>query len=175
MKIGEAGEAFFVFETDADVPDGFITSPLLEPTQPISPDPLQLGDISDDAVGQEPDFLDLDAPSSTGAHSSLGTSFQSTVNQSGFANTRNASPPVTMEVKEGMPQEIKASPVNTVTRDLARPVAGDHHDCSTDGDMEKADDEAHPIPSMEGFSAPHISKGGGMSCSSYWQCSCDIR
>ncbi|KAG6910120.1 hypothetical protein DXG01_012879 [Tephrocybe rancida] len=34
MKIGEAGEAFFVFETDGDVPDDLITSPILQPTRP---------------------------------------------------------------------------------------------------------------------------------------------
>ncbi|KAF9006636.1 Lipin/Ned1/Smp2-domain-containing protein [Cyathus striatus] len=34
MKIGEAGEAFFVFETEDDVPDSLITSPILQPTHP---------------------------------------------------------------------------------------------------------------------------------------------
>lgn len=34
MKIGEAGEAFFVFETDEDVPADLITSPILHPTRP---------------------------------------------------------------------------------------------------------------------------------------------
>jgi len=34
MKIGEAGEAFFVFETDEDVPDELMTSPLLKATEP---------------------------------------------------------------------------------------------------------------------------------------------
>jgi phosphatidate phosphatase LPIN len=34
MKIGEAGEAFFVFETDAEVPQDLITSPILEATKP---------------------------------------------------------------------------------------------------------------------------------------------
>jgi phosphatidate phosphatase LPIN len=34
MKIGEAGEAFFVFETDEDVPPDLITSPILLPTRP---------------------------------------------------------------------------------------------------------------------------------------------
>lgn len=34
MKIGEAGEAFFVFETDDDVPADLITSPILHPTIP---------------------------------------------------------------------------------------------------------------------------------------------
>ena len=30
MKIGDAGEAFFVFETDGEVPQDLITSPILE-------------------------------------------------------------------------------------------------------------------------------------------------
>ncbi|PPQ74365.1 hypothetical protein CVT24_000659 [Panaeolus cyanescens] len=34
MKIGEAGEAFFVFETEDDVPADLITSPILQPTIP---------------------------------------------------------------------------------------------------------------------------------------------
>ena len=72
MKIGEAGEAFFVFETEGDVPDDLITSPLLEPTQPVSLESPPQEDIGrfgarnregGTEVGQEPDFLDLDAPS----------------------------------------------------------------------------------------------------------------
>lgn len=38
MKIGEAGEAFFVFETDEDVPEDLITSPILLPTKPEEED-----------------------------------------------------------------------------------------------------------------------------------------
>lgn len=69
MKIGEAGEAFFIFETDDDVPSDLITSPLLEPTQ--SPQPSQPADdvheMDDTSAGtshqgrSEPEFLDLDA------------------------------------------------------------------------------------------------------------------
>lgn len=74
MKIGQAGEAFFIFETEDDIPDDLITSPLLEPTQtadsatditagrfgakqhkPEGED----GEIQDSVP--EPDFLDLDA------------------------------------------------------------------------------------------------------------------
>ena len=33
MKIGDAGEAFFVFETEGNVPEDLITSPLLEATK----------------------------------------------------------------------------------------------------------------------------------------------
>lgn len=33
MKIGDAGEAFFVFETEEDVPEELMTSPILGPTK----------------------------------------------------------------------------------------------------------------------------------------------
>jgi phosphatidate phosphatase PAH1 len=38
MKVGETGEAFFVFETDADVPADLQTSPL---AGPVSDDELE--------------------------------------------------------------------------------------------------------------------------------------
>jgi phosphatidate phosphatase LPIN len=79
MKIGEAGEAFFIFETTGDVPDDLITSPLLTATQSpnfkaqtedIQPEIFSAnGDTIDDQThlqngrSPEPDFLDLDAPS----------------------------------------------------------------------------------------------------------------
>ncbi|KAG8832137.1 hypothetical protein FRC17_001970 [Serendipita sp. 399] len=53
MKIGEAGEAFFVFETEEEVPADLMTSPILQATSP-----------AEDTI-PEPDFLDLDAISST--------------------------------------------------------------------------------------------------------------
>ncbi|KAJ7129323.1 Lipin/Ned1/Smp2-domain-containing protein [Mycena epipterygia] len=87
MKIGEAGEAFFVFETDDDVPEDLITSPLLQPTRPdegtdiptdrfgAKQDPDDPRDLvhPDDAAPEtiespvdEPEFLDLNAgPSSS--------------------------------------------------------------------------------------------------------------
>jgi phosphatidate phosphatase LPIN len=79
MKIGEAGEAFFIFETAGDVPDDLITSPLVSATQsPIleaqeeDARPGSFGgkeDAVDDQTpskqqsrpSQEPEFLDLDA------------------------------------------------------------------------------------------------------------------
>ena len=75
MKIGEAGEAFFVFETEEDVPDSLVTSPLLEATQPgqTNADTQRAGRFGakespekqpEDAGAdmQEPEFLDLNAP-----------------------------------------------------------------------------------------------------------------
>jgi phosphatidate phosphatase LPIN len=35
MKVGEAGEAFFVFETDYEVPEEFQTSPILQAVQEL--------------------------------------------------------------------------------------------------------------------------------------------
>jgi phosphatidate phosphatase LPIN len=74
MKIGEAGEAFFVFETEDDIPEDLITSPLLEATQTAvsgdanvstKQDKTEGGDIDMQTKvpeeAQEPDFLDLDA------------------------------------------------------------------------------------------------------------------
>jgi phosphatidate phosphatase LPIN len=76
MKIGEAGEAFFVFETDDDVPADLITSPILQPTIPVdalNKPPEELVDHGrlprkeeKDTIAEvrvEPDFLDLDAGS----------------------------------------------------------------------------------------------------------------
>ncbi|KAG6861570.1 hypothetical protein C0995_014866 [Termitomyces sp. Mi166 len=88
MKIGEAGEAFFVFETDGDVPDDLITSPILQPIRPaeskagadslgtkgtelelkLQPDDQDATRVKNkesvpkqSSEDQEPDFLDLDA------------------------------------------------------------------------------------------------------------------
>ncbi|KAH9947171.1 Lipin/Ned1/Smp2-domain-containing protein [Amylocystis lapponica] len=72
MKIGEAGEAFFVFETDDDIPDDIVTSPILEATQPgqSNAEPQHAGRFGakedphggqEGAASQEPDFLDLNA------------------------------------------------------------------------------------------------------------------
>ena len=62
MKLGEGGEAFFVFETSADVPEGLQTSPLISPT--TSPDSLTAHGISTADTLEEPDYLDLSAKSS---------------------------------------------------------------------------------------------------------------
>lgn len=41
MKLGEGGEAFFVFQTDGDIPEYMQTSPIVSPNQsPVLPDVL---------------------------------------------------------------------------------------------------------------------------------------
>ena len=41
MKLGEGGEAFFVFQTEGDIPEDMRTSPIASPDQsPVLPDAL---------------------------------------------------------------------------------------------------------------------------------------
>ncbi|PGH35346.1 phosphatidate phosphatase LPIN [[Emmonsia] crescens] len=65
MKLGEGGEAFFVFETSDDIPESLQTSPLVSPaTSPKS-------GLSDNGTPlQEPDYLDLtlDKANNTGVN-----------------------------------------------------------------------------------------------------------
>ena len=68
MKIGDAGEAFFVFETEEDIPEDLVTSPILSATSTMSQD-----EIPSVTLGKspevppvapkipEPEFLDLNA------------------------------------------------------------------------------------------------------------------
>lgn len=62
MKLGEGGEAFFVFETSADIPESLQTSPLVSPE--TSPMGLSAQKGSAEAPLQEPEFLDLSADTS---------------------------------------------------------------------------------------------------------------
>ncbi|KAL9948579.1 hypothetical protein D7B24_000937 [Verticillium nonalfalfae] len=56
MKLGEEGEAFFVFETKETIPKDMQTSPLVSPASSPPMDPQH----SPEAGLQEPDLLDLD-------------------------------------------------------------------------------------------------------------------
>ena len=62
MKLGDGGEAFFVFETSADVPEGLQTSPLISPA--TSPDSFTAQGVSTADALEEPEYLDLSAKGS---------------------------------------------------------------------------------------------------------------
>ncbi|KAF6762059.1 nuclear elongation and deformation protein 1 [Ephemerocybe angulata] len=61
MKIGDAGEAFFVFETEDDVPEDLITSPILQATTPtteaagaeVSGEDARFGAVEDGKAGHD--------------------------------------------------------------------------------------------------------------------------
>ena len=57
MKLGEGGEAFFVFETWDDIPESLQTSPVISPA--TSPQSLSQQDVVAPPTLQEPEFLDL--------------------------------------------------------------------------------------------------------------------
>ncbi|KAH9001995.1 LNS2-domain-containing protein [Lactarius hatsudake] len=168
MKIGEAGEAFFVFETEGDVPDDLITSPLLEPTQPVSLEPPPQEDIgrfgarereglSDD--GQEPDFLDLDAPSTSPPRtvskspvsSSVSVSSMDTSSQPGrtSSDSINTIPTSVEAEEERLP---KAHGNFQVTRDVAHSAMVDHGNRFTEKtpDPGELGDEASARPRIFG-------------------------
>jgi phosphatidate phosphatase LPIN len=57
MKLGEGGEAFFVFETSEDVPESLQTSPVISPA--ASPQSFLQQDTASLPTLQEPEYLDL--------------------------------------------------------------------------------------------------------------------
>ena len=59
MKLGEGGEAFFVFETTEDVPESLQTSPVISPAS--SPEDLAVQESAITPTLQEPEFLDLNS------------------------------------------------------------------------------------------------------------------
>lgn len=63
MKLGEGGEAFFVFETTDNIPESMQTSPLVSPAS--SP---EFGPEEPSSQLQDPELLDLDARNTTLNH-----------------------------------------------------------------------------------------------------------
>jgi phosphatidate phosphatase LPIN len=57
MKLGEGGEAFFVFETSDEIPESMQTSPVISPA--ASPQSISEQDVIPPAGLQEPEYLDL--------------------------------------------------------------------------------------------------------------------
>ena len=57
MKLGEGGEAFFVFETSEEIPESLQTSPVISPA--TSPQSLVEQDVASVPTLQEPEYLDL--------------------------------------------------------------------------------------------------------------------
>lgn len=60
MKLGEGGEAFFVFETSDEIPASLQTSPLVSPIG----SPTHLSEENLPSELPEPDYLDIGKPAS---------------------------------------------------------------------------------------------------------------
>ena len=105
MKIGDAGEAFFVFETEGDIPEDLVTSPILSATNTTPQE-----DIPSVTLGKspemlpaapkipEPEFLDLNAvlPDRISTLRKRGQSYSApqTPLQADFPQTPAVSPPM---------------------------------------------------------------------------------
>jgi len=78
MKLGEGGEAFFVFETSDEIPASLQTSPVVSPA--TSPPGSVLQDTHATPALQEPEFLDLAAGSQDhGTHPSSSSQSRPTI------------------------------------------------------------------------------------------------
>ncbi|MBE7179865.1 MAG: hypothetical protein INR71_01435, partial [Terriglobus roseus] len=83
MKLGDGGEAFFVFETTESIPEGWQTSPLVSPE--ASPQPVS----GDDVPGldlPEPEPLDLSITSPAVTKAALGSNSEQTLD---FSRSRS--------------------------------------------------------------------------------------
>ena len=78
MKLGEGGEAFFVFETSDNIPEAMQTSPLVSPASspPLAPEGEE-GSIAANLA--EPDFLDLDTVNGKARSGSVGRAAPSAI------------------------------------------------------------------------------------------------
>ncbi|KAG0332692.1 hypothetical protein BG004_001136 [Podila humilis] len=57
MKVGDAGEAFFVFETEQEVPEEFATSPLAGPSQDKAEEDIDFLDLTQDNTPPHTSFV----------------------------------------------------------------------------------------------------------------------
>ncbi|MCJ1404253.1 hypothetical protein MMC11_007478 [Xylographa trunciseda] len=110
MKLGEGGEAFFVFETSDDIPESLQTSPIISPT--TSPDTLAAHNVGSTASLQEPEFLDI--ASETGRRRPSASVWQE--NPASLANTDQA-----VHSESGNLTPLSASP----PEEYNRPESGD--------------------------------------------------
>ncbi|KAI0266885.1 Lipin/Ned1/Smp2-domain-containing protein [Gloeopeniophorella convolvens] len=177
MKIGEAGEAFFVFETEGEVPDELITSPILEPTQPGQA-AQSVGDAgrfgagkhADDAATQEPEFFDLDAASTAEPGETSGEPMASGISPGGPDPQRsngNAGPVQVGKAAAVAAVELekdvihKAQDSVVAARDVARSVFADPHEQSSGVSIpEDLGDEALPKVNKEDLSTPTLIDNG---------------
>ena len=113
MKLGEGGEAFFVFETSSSVPAGLQTSPVVSPSS--SPTTIPLTKTPGDGTLQEPDYLDLGGISATARRPTSTLHIRSNSNISTY---RAAGGP-------GDITPISGSPPGSSGRPISRPVSGD--------------------------------------------------
>lgn len=117
MKLGEGGEAFFVFETTDTIPQSLQTSPLVSPASSPPMNPQHTG-----ALGlQEPPLLNLDDTKARSSSFSRPppTVLHSTTQRDGLITPRSLSP----ELSKGTPSLGDWSPPRPYSDDILRRTA----------------------------------------------------
>ncbi|KAF8914240.1 Lipin/Ned1/Smp2-domain-containing protein [Gymnopilus junonius] len=133
MKIGEAGEAFFVFETTEEVPDDLITSPILQPTIPseVAEEKPKEEPVESERFGAkqegpseqvapsprpkpvEPDFLDLDGGSQQAPADEFRTTPKQTFNVPHFLRKSGSKATLNQKSALSHPEEDSAARPHT--------------------------------------------------------------
>ncbi|KAK4239901.1 Lipin/Ned1/Smp2-domain-containing protein [Achaetomium macrosporum] len=146
MKLGEGGEAFFVFETSDTIPKSLQTSPLVSPASSPPLNPQQAGQ----PALQEPESLVLDdtvgKARSSSFHRPPPTVLHS-IRRDGLITPRSASP----ELSRGVPSSTDGSPPRPhsdviVPHTARKPPPSDHG--SSQGDSPMYSERSHSPPPL---------------------------
>jgi phosphatidate phosphatase LPIN len=166
MKIGEAGEAFFVLETEDDVPDDLITSPVLKPTTPDEPSeasnsvtPGRFGAKEEKPTpDEEPDYFDLDArPSSEQIAAS---------SSQDHPITPSPTPPFS-QAQDTTARKSDVNPLPSPPPSPGKETAQDEVDRRADAALKRTTGKDIPVPSVEyrsGMSSRNDSNRKVLTC-----------
>ncbi|KAK3945404.1 nuclear elongation and deformation protein 1 [Diplogelasinospora grovesii] len=147
MKLGEGGEAFFVFETTDTIPQSLQTSPLVSPASspPFSAQHSATGGL------QEPESLDLNDAATKARSSSFHRPGPTTlIGRDGMLTPRSTSP----EFSKGVPSAGDWSPQRPHSEDILRRTArkqpSDQNlkDDSVEGESPRVSDRSHSPPPL---------------------------
>ncbi|KAK3394346.1 Lipin/Ned1/Smp2-domain-containing protein [Podospora didyma] len=144
MKLGEGGEAFFVFETTDTIPQSLQTSPLVSPVSSPPLNPQRTGGL------QEPESLDLNDPTGKGRSSSFNrpppTALYSAPGRDGLLTPRSTSPVHSKGAEDWSPQRPHSE---DILRRSARKQSTDIDlEGSAEGDSARYSDRSHSPPPL---------------------------
>ncbi|CAJ2500675.1 Uu.00g035280.m01.CDS01 [Anthostomella pinea] len=140
MKLGEGGEAFFIFETSDTIPQSLQTSPLVSPASspPLVPD----GDSDSNYQLQEPDFLQLDGDSSKPKSPTMPRPGPVVLTSSGINSPLQSSPELGggRPTSRGWPESSRHTPYSEQLLPSNSLIQGDHDESNDESYEEDSQD-----------------------------------
>ncbi|XXH02452.1 hypothetical protein Hte_008828 [Hypoxylon texense] len=148
MKLGEGGEAFFVFETNDTIPQSLQTSPLSSPASspPLGPDSSY---SSNDL--QEPDFLQLDSDPGKPRSMTLSRPKPTVLSGPGVVEPLVSSPELSRPASRGWPNSPTRAPYTDDLLPSSAQIYSEHDDSdadSNDGDSPGASQRPRSPPPL---------------------------